>query len=362
MLRFQAECGVFFVGNAKCRCPAIEEVARVQLHPRLGGIDPHHSAGGRFIDVGAECHLPSSPLVEHIAVIVPPRKVIPFDLVNPFADPVRGAEIKGRACDGVDFPRRNECIVRWQNAIRVERQHMIVTGVRKACQVPKGVVRQVDDRRFVRAGSVLHRPSVAVIEAVFHRRVKCAGKTFFAIGGGIFHSESDVVLSQNPPLTDRLHVPNDGIKSFASAVQRIGSIVGGKRIFYAIQSKFRIPDPIGITTDQRTEEGALSIVVGSGFQDRGDVTGASISVGDLEVANDPAERQHFDGNSSAVVERVQIDGAAIGSLSELCGRERHSSGYSTSRSSPWQQLGKSMLCGESVDGPRQSGGFQKSAT
>ena len=181
MLCLQTKRGMFLVRMTKRLERTIQEIPRIELNARFGRVDPHCSAAGRFVDEGTKRHLLRSSLVENETVIVSASKVLFGDLVNPFANSVGSTEVQRRSGDRLQHPRRNERIACRQKAICMERQNMVVVGIRKTRKIPKRVIRQVHDRRFVRHGTVFHGPAVLVIKPVNYGNIEFAGIAFFAV-------------------------------------------------------------------------------------------------------------------------------------------------------------------------------------
>src|SRR5881394_3780245 len=103
MLGFQTEGAVLVVSAAVALNGAIEKVAGVELHARLGGEYFHHAAAGWIAHDGGVVHLAGG--VEDEVVVVSAR------LLDPLAYSVRRGEIEGSFAHGRELAGWDERIV-----------------------------------------------------------------------------------------------------------------------------------------------------------------------------------------------------------------------------------------------------------
>src|SRR6266540_924999 len=98
MLGLETEAGAVRVHPpALPRDRAVEEVARVELHPGLGRADIERAPAARLYQAGGVRKTRSAAAVEHPVVVVSPAKAqLHVVLRDARADPCRGAKIERR--------------------------------------------------------------------------------------------------------------------------------------------------------------------------------------------------------------------------------------------------------------------------
>src|ERR1019366_7466751 len=98
MLRFHAEAVAELIGPAAFAGElAVEEVAGIELQPRLSGQDLQHATRGRFRHARHEAELPQRLIDDPVVVVTVAELKLLVVLTNARADGRRGAEIKGCA-------------------------------------------------------------------------------------------------------------------------------------------------------------------------------------------------------------------------------------------------------------------------
>src|SRR6185437_1485449 len=116
---------------------------------------------------------------------------------------------------------------------------MIVDGAAAlAVEIEIAVVGDIEDGRLVRRGLIIDPQGVAVRERIRDFDLEIAGKAHLAIGGEII--ELDRSIAQ------LLAGPDARVETFRAAVQRVGTVVGGKRIFLAIELEMPFGNAVAV--------------------------------------------------------------------------------------------------------------------
>jgi len=242
---------VFLGRLAGDRERAVEEVARVKLDARLRGENLHHPAALRLDHPGRQRKLLAFLLVEHVAVIVSA-----FDPGDPRPDRVRLGEVHGRAFHGGRLTQGNQTVVDRKIGVGVE-HHLVRKRVARAGpgQVPIGVIGEVHRGGLVALGGVLHLEAVVGGQLVGDRAGQRAGIALVAVGAreGKLHAHALFALM-------RLGLPHGLIETLDAAVQVVGTVVHGQRVFGAAERELALGDPVGVAADDRSEIGMASQV------------------------------------------------------------------------------------------------------
>ena len=129
---------------------AVEEVARVELDPRLGGEDLERAAALRLDDPGDLAQLARLAAQHEVVVVAAAALQLLVGRVDARADRCRLAEVERRAVDRLHLAGRDQRRVDRREAVGLELQLVAEDrALALAGQVEVGVVREVDDRRRV---------------------------------------------------------------------------------------------------------------------------------------------------------------------------------------------------------------------
>ena len=140
---------------------AVEEVARVELDPRLVGLDRQQASAGRIEQLGCSVELTRLGrwVVEHEVVVIPTSEhELLVAVADALADRVERREIERRSEHRPDLSGRDQSAIDRGEVVGVDPQLVVVDRARPlARQVPVRMVREVDDRgrigRRERSGS-----------------------------------------------------------------------------------------------------------------------------------------------------------------------------------------------------------------
>ena len=110
------------------------------------------------------------------------------------------------------------------------------------------VAPQVRHSLSVGGGLILHLEFIVVGQAVGDLVGELAGIALFAVGAHVREDGADGVLR-----LDRLGLPDDLVESLQAAVQVVGAVVDGQRIFLAVEGELALGDAVGVAADGGAE-------------------------------------------------------------------------------------------------------------
>ena len=302
MLGLETEGRAIAVGLAGFQgVGAGHKISAIELEPRFGGIDGHDdtaevTSGDRGGDV---VWFVGDTIQQHKIVIVTFSK---FDLliggiVYAAADSGRLCKVKRRAGYRFDLTGGNQRRIDRRVMVGVKLEEMVIDrSASLPVQVEVRVIGEVEHRGLVGRCAIGNPKSVAV-EYIGYRDLEVSRIAFLSIFGKVGQPEGGGV--QLPC------VPDDGVKTFLPAMERIGTVILIQRIFLSVELEFRMPDPVAIATDDGAEIGVRLVEI---FSDaviaQDDVGRVAVLVGN-DKAYDPGAVIGDGGRQIAVMQEVE---------------------------------------------------------
>src|SRR6516164_3252549 len=255
MLRLEAQSGPGSVNRAALTLPGLpKEIAAIKLHPGLSRQDLHESAGGRLINRGHEFQV-FSLAIEHPVLIVASAK-IQLLIVVPDAgsDLHRLLEIERSAGHGPQFASRNQTLVDWSEPARSDHQFVPqdVAGS-TILEVEVRMLREIDDRRFIRLSSIFDLQPVRVHQGVGHRAAERSRIVFLSVLAGVGQPQGRSVAG-----LDLLGLPDHLIESLASPVEGVWAVVLRELVLDAVDCESAPGDTVAIAADQGAKVGCVA--------------------------------------------------------------------------------------------------------
>ncbi len=285
---------------------AVEEVARVELGARLGRPGLQHAAGGRIGDRRDQLQRGvTRRAIEHEVVVVAlPDHDLLVGVADPRADRRRRREVERRPRDRSDHAGRDQRGVDRRVVVGLEPEDVILdrAGALTA-EVEVRVVREVDDRRLVGGGVVVHPQLVLVRERVGHIDLQRARIALLAVRARV--AELDAAGH------DRA-LPDDLVEALDATVERVGPVVLGQRVRDAVERERAIRDAVGIAPRDRPEVRALGHVVGQVVETERDVRDSALAIRRVDLGDDAAVGDDLHRRAALVRKRELLDGSAIG--------------------------------------------------
>ncbi len=179
------------------------------------------------------------------------------------------------------------------------------------------MIGQVEHGGFIGDG-VVGDPKPVAVERIGDRNLQVAGIAFFAIFGKIRQPEGGgVELSR---------VPDDGVKTFLSAMERIGAVVLVERIFFSVELERCPADPVAVTADDGAEIGVRLVEVFSDAVIPEDNVGrVAVLVGN-DQADDPGAVIGDGGGEVAVVQEVETGRLTVYGVAKIVGAGEQAGG------------------------------------
>lgn len=302
VLGFEAEAEALDVGcSAVAGEGSVEEVSAVELDSGLGGHDFHVATGLGLVDSGdlSESAAAQDPVVvvsaaeDHLLVVG----------VDAFGDDGWLSEVEGGSFDGHELSGWDE-LGRDGGDVVAEDLHL-VSGVILGFwpfEVEVGVVRQVDVGCLVGGCSVVDFEFVFRGERVGHRDFELAGVALIAVGRGEVEDDAGVLRRR---LSEDL--PHHFVEALGSAVERVGPVVDGERILFAVDFELPFRDSVAESADGAAEVGALFWVRLKFGESEGHFAELSGAVGSGEGDDGCAVIHDLGDHSVLVLESVKGD-------------------------------------------------------
>ncbi len=195
----------------------------------------------------------------------------------------RFPEIERRAFNGPQLARGDQAAVDRREPVGIDGDQMVENGA-AAAQVEIGVVREVDHRGLVGVRGEIDPERVVVGQGVDGRHGQISGITLLAVLAEVGEFKGGAELALNGT-----RLPDDFVEPFESAVQRVGAVVGGERVGFALKGEPALGDAIAVPADQGAE-------IGGGLGIGGDAVAAFDDIDHLAVAV-----RHDERNDDAAV-------------------------------------------------------------
>ena len=254
MLRLQTKAGAALIDcSAFSLNGAVQEIAGIKLHPGL--IAPHlqhPTAGGlfhtRLQSVGTKRFADDPVMVIAGAVLQYFVRII-----DARTNGRRLAKIKRRAGHIDNFAGRDEVAIHRGGFIGID-VNDVTKNVTLALprQVEIGMMREIANGRFVGRGGTLNFQLIILGQSVNGRHFQKTGETLIAIPAYMGENQNRTMRRRH-----RTRHPYNLVKTFQTAVQRVGTVVRRQRIGLPGQSKFCAANAVAITADERAKIGAV---------------------------------------------------------------------------------------------------------
>ncbi len=295
VLGFEAEAEALDVGcSAVAGEGSVEEVSAVELDSGFGGHDFHVATGLWLVDSGdlSQPATAQDPVVivsaaeDHLLVVG----------VDAFGDDGWLSEIEGGSFDGHQLSGWDE-FGRDGGDVVAEDLHLVSGAILSfwPFEVEVGVVRQVDVGCLVGGCSVVDFKFVFGGERVGHRDFELAGVALIAVGRGELEGDGGVLWRWSAK-----DVPGHLVEALGSAVERVGAVVDGERILFAVDFELPFRDSVSESADGAAEVGALFGVRLEFGESEGDFAELSGAVGSGE-GDDGCAVIHDLGDHSVLV-------------------------------------------------------------
>src|SRR4051812_28153061 len=266
---------------------APETIRRIQLQPRLGGVDLQHSTGHRLVQPRREHGIRSAAALQYEVVIVAAGEANLFVIRrDTLSDRVRLAKVERRPRDRAQLAGGNECTVGWREPRRIQGQAMaedvpaVVAG-----EIEVAVLREADWRRAVGCRDVVDDERILIGERVRDADLQVSRETVVAIRALERERDERFIVA------DCLRRPEAAVEGIRTAMELVAPIVRGKLVRLAIDRESCAADPVRITTDQRADEIAIVQIVVERIVAKHDVLELAVAIWGSERDDDTAERQ-----------------------------------------------------------------------
>ena len=177
-----------------------------------------------------------------------------IDLFNSRAYRFRFCEVHRRIFDTLQFAGRYQPFIYRGIAIGVEHKLVAENIARTlACEIPVAVIGKVQYCGLIRSCFILHFQFVFRRERVCYGAFEVSRIAFLAVFAEVAQPENCFVAGA----LGLLDFPNDFIESLYPAVQVIGPVIDGQRIFDSVQRELTLSDTISIPPDYCAEIGML---------------------------------------------------------------------------------------------------------
>eukprot|EP00755_Sulcionema_specki_P013533 Sspe_Gene.54194::Locus_29922_Transcript_1_1_Confidence_1.000_Length_1191::g.54194::m.54194 len=231
-----------------------KEVPRVHLHCWFGGSNSHHTAAlavGEHCNVrGVQLLVPHKVVVKaHVSVVATPV----LDKLHTVAEEGRCAEVEWRACDILQFTKRDLQLIGRGVSVAHELERVRGDGLLEVtAKVPVAVVGEVDRCGLVCRRSV-HHPQRVVGEAVLTHHLELSWVSLVAIFTHQGHPHPNV-----PCALDGLRIPDLLVEPLVPAVEVCGTpLVLRQLVLLPIEGPPPVACPVRDTSASRTVEGVL---------------------------------------------------------------------------------------------------------
>ena len=232
--------------SSVCTFKSIEPVARIELYTRFGGIYFHDTSAFRVLASGSQVERTAFHLVQYITVVISctENQLLEF-VVDTFAYSVRSTEIHRSTFYFGNFTGRDRNFVDRRIEISVDRNDVVVNGrsrVGNTGEVEETVVSQVNDCSFVGGSAVFDSQCIYFIfQAVSHFHFQIAGESLFAVSRNIVELHCALINLDS--------IPNTGVETGRSTMQRVRSVVDREFMFFAEQGEFSFRDTVAVASD-----------------------------------------------------------------------------------------------------------------
>ena len=249
MLRFQAKAAVPGAGRAAPAALPGQKVAGVKLQRGLGGKNGEPPAAGRMAQLRRRVQrMGRGRIVIQQEVVVVAAGVLQLWVRRGDAlpDAVRRGKIQRRTGDRGDLPGGDQLTVHRRKAGSRQLQP-VVQDIPLPRQVEVGVVGQVEQGiPLLGGGGVMDNEGVLLRQAVAHLHVQPAGIALLPRRGGA-GKHHDVIHVLGAPL------PQPAVKAACPAVQVVFAVIGGQRVFPAVEREGGPRNAVGDPPDGAAE-------------------------------------------------------------------------------------------------------------
>src|SRR5580693_9395424 len=163
-------------------------------------------------------------------------------------------EIVRRVLYGGEFAGRDQRGTDGGVAVSVD-IHDVVENVASSGKIEVAVIGKIDGSWFGGFGSVRDFQRIVVRERVGDGHCQRAGEIFLAVGASVGEANGSALQ-----LLERFRLPHSAIEAYVAAVQRVRSVVGSERIFFAVEREFSFGNAIRETPDDAAEMGMIAKV------------------------------------------------------------------------------------------------------
>ena len=170
-------------------------------------------------------------------------------------------------------------------------------------QVEIGVLRQVDDRGLVGFRGVIHAQLVIIRQRIGDIHGQITGIAFLAVFAQVGQFEPGPVPADIGPDD----FPDDLVKAFETAMQRVGRVVRGERVGHAIQRKPALCDAIAIAPGERAEKRAVLHIPVERVIPQNDIVEVAVRIGHFERRDNAAVGHDAGFRALDVVQGVALD-------------------------------------------------------
>ena len=307
MLGFEAEAAAPLIGYALAGNGSVQEIPRVELYPRLGGVHFHDAPAHRVRNPGRKLERACFSVQHEVVVVAPSALDLQIVRVDAGAYGGRFREVEGRSCNRLQFSGGDQRLVSRCEPVCMEREFMAEdVPAAHSGQIEIGVLRQVDGGCLVRRGAVVDFEGVFVGERIGHFHIERTRVAFLSVRAGICEP-----YAAPAGFLERFRCPDHLVKASFAAVQVIGAVVGGKRPGFPVEGEGGSADPVSVPPDEGAEVGRLFQIPCERIVSKCDVAGRALGVRHEQMGNDTSIVRESDFHAVGIRQREEFYGYAV---------------------------------------------------
>jgi len=176
------------------------------------------------------------------------------------------------------------------------------------------MLREVYDRRLVGRGPVVEAQFVVVGPRVGRRHVEVAGIAFLAVLADVVQFQGWAGFRHRD-----FRVPDDLVESLDAAVERVGAVVGGERVFPAVERELALGDAVAVATHETAEIGRLLQVFRKRVVAEHHVAQLAHPARHADRLDNAAVVGNLHDMAPGILERVEVHRLAVSSAPGLLG-------------------------------------------